>query len=225
MRSGDTWADQQQAGLALIVAAGEVWIPEPLAAGADLVIAADGGLANLAAHGLCADLVVGDMDSVHPEALEAARMSGATVLSHPADKDHSDLELALAVAAKRARRVHVALAEGGRLDHALANLAVLGSPKLADIEVDATIGSNRAWVIRPGEPRWLPLGPGDHCALLALGGPAEGITTTGLRFGLDDDELSPTQARGIANFVTAPNPSVSLTAGVLLALSSAHPSC
>jgi len=210
---------QVRSGLALVVAAGDVWIPDTVAADAEVVIAADGGLANVAAAGLRAHVVVGDMDSVDPEALESARSDGATVLEHPADKDHSDLELALAVAAERARRAHAALAEGGRLDHVLANVAVLGSPVLADTEVDATVGASRAWVIRPGKPRLLPLGPGDHCALLALGGPAAGITTTGLRFGLSDGELWPHEARGIANRVTAELPTVSLTGGVLLALS------
>ncbi len=209
--------------LALVVAAGEVVIPASVAADAEVVIAADGGLANLAAHGLRADVVVGDMDSVDPEALEQARKAGAEIRRHRAAKDHSDLELALAIAAERARRVHAALAEGGRLDHALANVAVLGSPVLAEVVVDAGIGDNRAWVIRPQRPRRLPLAAGDHCALVALGGPASGITTQGLRFELADGDLAPHEARGIANQATTAEPSVELTAGVLLALSAPRP--
>ncbi|MCZ7629341.1 MAG: hypothetical protein M5U19_09850 [Microthrixaceae bacterium] len=63
--------------------------------GADLVIAADSGLAACVAAGLHCDLLVGDMDSVDPALLDAAAASGTVIERHEPDKDASDLELAL----------------------------------------------------------------------------------------------------------------------------------
>jgi len=67
---------------------------------ADVVIAADGGLTNLAAHGLSAGVAVGDMDSADPEAPEQARRAGATVCEHGTVKGQVDLELALEASAE-----------------------------------------------------------------------------------------------------------------------------
>src|SRR5262245_26352321 len=82
------------------------------------VIAADSGLDHAAALGFTADVVVGDLDSVTPDALAEARARGADVEPHPAEKDETDLELALRKAvALGARRVTVIGGGGGRHDH------------------------------------------------------------------------------------------------------------
>ncbi|HTL86619.1 MAG TPA: thiamine diphosphokinase, partial [Acidimicrobiia bacterium] len=59
------------------------------------VIAADSGLAVANALGVHVDLLVGDLDSVETSAVEIAEASGTTVARHPAEKDATDLELAL----------------------------------------------------------------------------------------------------------------------------------
>ncbi len=208
---------------ALVIGAGNTHVPEAIAERADLVIAADGGLHTAQRQGLKVHIVVGDFDSVSSSALERARRSGAEIQRHRTDKDYNDLELALQVARDRVRRVHVVVDAGGRLDHALANVALLGSPTLAAIEVDATIGETPAWVIRPGMPRQLPLGVGEHLGLLALGGPARRVFTRGVRYRLHREDLWPFEARGTANEVTEDYPKVRLGEGVLLALSAPTP--
>src|SRR5436305_14191603 len=80
------------------------------------VIAADSGLTVASALGLAVDHLVGDLDSVDPAAVEAAEAGGTTVDRHPAEKDATDLELALDAALTRgARRVAVVDAGGDRL--------------------------------------------------------------------------------------------------------------
>src|SRR5262245_39959523 len=86
-----------------------------------LVVAADSGLEGAAVLGLVPAVVVGDMDSVDPDALAAAEAAGARIERHPAAKDATDLDLALDVAlAAGADRVVVVTGTGDRLDHALA---------------------------------------------------------------------------------------------------------
>src|SRR5690606_36583437 len=86
------------------------------AAGA-LVIAADGGARNAEAYGCRIDLIVGDMDSVDAVMLARLADGGTEVERHPAQKDETDLELALTRAVERgADWLRVIGGLGGRLD-------------------------------------------------------------------------------------------------------------
>lgn len=207
---------------ALIVAAGAdvdaVRGAEPV----DLVICADGGLDVTIAAGRRASLVIGDLDSVSDEALAAATAAGTDIERHRIDKDESDLELALAAALDRsATELHVHLGEGGRLDHQLANLLVLASPRWDAADLSAVVGTDRVWVVRGR--RELPLAVGAPVAVHAIGGIATGVRTRGLAFEMDGEDLEPMVARGIANRAVEPSPSISVESGVVLVISSPRP--
>lgn len=183
----------------------------------DLAVAADSGVHEALARGVDVTVVVGDLDSVAPEALDEARRRGAIVEQHPPDKDATDLELALdAARARDARRIVVLGGGGGRLDHLLGNLLLLGSSRYADLDIGAHLDGARLWVVRGGSTATLCGRPGQLVSLLPLGGAAEGIRTSGLRFPLDDESLEPGTTRGISNELAAPEASVSLGAGTLL---------
>ena len=181
------------------------------------VVAADGGLDRARALGLEVDVVVGDLDSVTPEALAEAESNGARVVRHPAAKDATDLELALDEAvALGAGRVLVVASAGGRLDHLLASLLLLPSERYAALELDALVGDALVHVVR-GERR-LEGRPGELLTLTPLGGPATGVTTEGLEYPLAGETLGPGTTRGVSNVFTGTTARVALAAGVLLAV-------
>src|SRR5579875_1654977 len=106
---------------------------DPLLAGADLVVAADGGARLLLAHGRRPHVVVGDMDSIPAPMLDAWRAGGGETVVFPPAKDETDLELALAYAAEQgAGRIAILGALGGRVDHQTANLLLLAAPAWRD---------------------------------------------------------------------------------------------
>jgi thiamine pyrophosphokinase len=181
------------------------------------VVAADGGLERALALGLDVDVVIGDLDSASEAAVAAAERAGARVVRHPVAKDATDLELALDEAvALGARRVLVVASAGGRLDHLLASLLQLGSDRLAGLELDALVGEALVHVVR-GERR-LSGTPGEVVTLVPLGGPAAGITTTGLEYPLAAETLAPGSTRGVSNVFAATDAHVRVTQGVLLAI-------
>lgn len=185
---------------------------------ADVVICADGGVGAARRAGLAVDTVVGDMDSADPATIEAATQDGTEVRQHPTDKDESDLELALLAAMVLSpSRISVHAASGGRLDHQFANLVVLASPRWEAVLIDGRIGNDYVWIIR-GE-RALPLAVGAPLSLHAIGGPASGVTSSGVEWPLTDETLDPFSARGIANRVSGAV-TISVDHGVLLAMSS-----
>ncbi len=181
------------------------------------VIAADSGLDLALALGLRVDVAVGDFDSASPAALTRAEADGARIERHPADKDATDLELALDRALELgARRVVVAGGDGGRLDHLLAEALLLGASRYSALELDAVLGPARAHVVR--RERILVGSTGELVSLLPLHGPAEGIVTEGLQYPLRGETLLPGSTRGVSNVLTEPKARVSLSSGVLLAV-------
>ena len=181
------------------------------------VIAADSGIEVATALGLRVDLAVGDFDSVDPAALTGVLASGAEAERHPAEKDATDLELALAAAVRRgARKVTVVGGAGGRLDHLLANALLLCSPSLADLEIELLPGGARLVAVH--EHVTLTGEPGELVSLLPIGGTARGVRTEGLRYPLAGEDLEPGTTRGVSNVLVERSATVTLEAGTLLAV-------
>lgn len=204
---------------AIVVAGGDPPTAAELAAipARALVIAADSGVGALHAVGRVPDAVVGDLDSADPGHVDAARTGGARVVRHPADKDATDLELALAAARDAgARQVTVLGVGGGRLDHLLANVLLLAHPGWSDLQVDARTADATLTVVR--STRALTGPRGGIVTLLPLGGAAVGITTDGLRWPLRDETLSPATTRGVSNEIETAPAHVHVREGVLLAI-------
>jgi thiamine pyrophosphokinase len=187
----------------------------PAAAG---VIAADSGLHVADALGVHVDLLVGDLDSAQSSLVDAASSRGMMVERHPAEKDATDLELAFDAALTRgARRIVLVDGGGDRLDHLLGNIALLASPALAGVQIEAYAGTARLAVARGGEgPVPISGVPGSLVTLLATGEVARGIVTEGLRYPLRCEELTPGTTRGVSNELVDRSGSVELQTGTLV---------
>jgi thiamine pyrophosphokinase len=167
--------------------------------------------------GLEVDLVVGDFDSVDPDALAAAEHRGVAVERHPAAKDQTDLELAVIAAQRRgATRVIIVGSSGGRIDHELANTMLLGSRDYAALHLEAI--SHRGRIVAVHDRIEIAGTLGALVTLLAVGGPARGVTTRGLQYPLQDETLEPGSTRGVSNVLVESVATVEVTAGVVLAL-------
>ncbi len=183
----------------------------------DLVIAADSGVGHALALDLAPDVVVGDLDSADPADVERAAAGGARVDRHPADKDMTDLELALRAARDLgAGSVTVLGAGGGRLDHLLANVMLVAHDAFAALAIDVVAGDAVVTVVRG--TRTLDGPVGSVVTLLPVGGIAHGVSTTGLRWALAGDDLVPASTRGVSNELADPPATVTVTRGVVLAV-------
>jgi thiamine pyrophosphokinase len=189
-----------------------------------LVVAADGGAIAAERLGFTIDLVVGDGDSLGHADVTRLRRAGVDVRLVPADKDETDTELALLEAVRRgAMRITIVGALGGpRVDHELANVALLAHPSLAGVDVAIVDPRGRIALIdapaRGGGPltRSLPGPVGAVVSLLPLDGDAGGVTTAGFRYPLRDEPLPLGPARGLSNVRDAAEAAVTLRRGRLL---------
>ena len=180
---------------------------------ADMVIAADEGFDNARDLGIHVDLLVGDLDSASPGAAHQAQ----AVERHPVDKDETDLELALAAALNAGMEsVTVIGTIGGRVDHALGNLLVVAADRWADLRIHLRIDGTRAWVVRD---RVEVHGTVDNLvSLLAVGGQATGVTTTGLAWPLSNGVLEPGAGLGLSNRLAGPTATVEVGTGTVLVI-------
>jgi thiamine pyrophosphokinase len=182
-----------------------------------VVIAADDGLEQAQALGLEVAVAVGDFDSASPEAVARAEAAGTGIERHPTDKDATDLELALDAASRlRPSRILVLAPRGGRLDHELAALLALASVRYTGSQIDALVGEAHVHVVR--ETRVLVGEAGELVSLLAVKGPAEGVTTDGLVYPLRGETLEPGSTRGVSNVFATESARVDVARGVVLAI-------
>ena len=187
---------------------------------ADLVIAADGGARRLLDLGIAPHYLVGDLDSLPQETVARLTSAGCRLQRHPADKDATDTELAIALALDQgATDIDLVGATGGaRLDHSLANVLLLAADWPAGARLRLVEPAATALVVRAGQSVDVSGTVGDVVALLPLAGRARGITTHGLRYALAGEDLAFGRARGVSNVMTAPVASISLAAGLLLVI-------
>lgn len=185
---------------------------------AQLVIAADGGAAHVEAAGGVCNVIVGDQDSVPAAILDRARAAGADIRDFPTAKDATDGELALREALRRgASSITIVGALGGpRVDHLLANVALLAHPDLRDVDAVIEDAAHRIWLV--GDASSWRGAAGDCVTLLAVGGDAYGVTTQGLRYALRDGTLRHGSSLGVSNEMTGPQAMVSVARGSVLVI-------
>lgn len=190
-RVGD--ASRRQHKLCCIVGAGDMAGTELNIPEGAYVIAADAGLTVLESRGICPDLIVGDFDSLGriPE--------GDNVLCAPAEKDDTDILLAVKTALEMGYRTLIIYGGlGGRLDHSLANLQILNY-----ITSQGAIGFLAGCgcvctVIRDASLRFSPKTRGT-VSVFSMGDIARGVTLTGMKYPLTDYDMSNTFPIGVSN--------------------------
>jgi thiamine pyrophosphokinase len=185
------------------------------AARSRVLVAADGGAVVCLDAALSPDAVVGDFDSLP----ESARLRIREQRLHPSDDPGSnDLEKALAWITERyGGDGEIVLAagasvDGGRMDHALANLGpLLREPHAAISLVD---GEGRMFALRGGRVRLSGL-EGRRVSVLPWSLVGATVSERGVRYPLERERLR-LGGRGVSNEITSAEAVVELHEGVAL---------
>jgi thiamine pyrophosphokinase len=209
-------------GTVLIVANGD-WgesvNARSMAERADFVIAADGGYSKALAARVPVNMVVGDLDSLDDASLRTLAGSAVDVRRHPADKDSSDLELAIDEALRRApEKITILGALGIRIDHALTNVHLLERGLDAGVPIELADGTESV-TLTEGPYELVDARVGDRVSLVPLSESVR-ISTTGLRFALYEDVLYRAASRGVSNLIDNLPAGVSVSSGRLLVIHS-----
>lgn len=189
-----------------------------LADGSDLVIAADAGGKHLFDIGHLPQVLIGDFDSLSAALVRKIKDAGVEIITYPAAKDQTDMELAIDLAVGRgASIIRILGGTGGRLDHTLGNIGLL--LKAYQRGVAAYLVDPRQEVTLTGSRIELRGQPGQGVSLIPLTLKASGITTAGLMFPLANADLYFANTLGIHNEFIQDTATISLKEGILLIIS------
>lgn len=179
-------------GVCYIVGAGE--FSETLSPSAsDLVIAADGGCDHLKRIGVTPDVLIGDLDSVEEVPC------GIETVKHPVEKDETDSFLAYKLGAGRGYSEFVLLGgTGGRIDHTLANYALLLYAAREGNAVTLIGGGTRVRALVNGKIELFGE-KGRGVSVFALGGEAKNVCIKGLKYEAESVNLKPEFPLGVSN--------------------------
>lgn len=184
---------------------------------ADLIICADSGVHHAFSMNLLPDILVGDMDSIEPEALRKVKRLNIKIINYPSEKDFTDTQLALEIALER--KVTEAIIIGGigsRPDHSLANIFLMLEYRNKGVEVKLVAARWEIFLIE-GKMR-IKGKKGDILSLIPLTFEVKGINTKGLYYPLKGESLFLGPARGISNVFLQDEVVVEVKEGILIAV-------
>lgn len=171
-----------------------------LASSVGHVLAVDGGGALCLAAGIRPDVVIGDLDSLEPASAQELASLDVPFIRFSADKDATDLDLALEHARSvGVDRIVLTGVATGRLDH---TLGVLGSlARNADLRPAVEELTVSISILSADDRERLRVTPfGATVSAIALLEPAV-LSATGVRWPLDRAALAPLETLGVSNVV------------------------
>lgn len=159
---------------------------------ANCVIGVDHGAAWLIAHGITPNIAIGDFDSVTKEELARIKQSVKIVMVHPAEKDFTDMELAVAEAIKlKPKKVIIYGGIGMRIDHTLGTMHLLerflraGVDAIIKNETNAMMLLDRQRTVQKNpEHRYISLLPYTDAATVSLRGFLYNVKNVVIRRGM-----------------------------------------
>lgn len=190
--------------------------------GFDVIYAADAGMEALYHHHLTPDIIVGDFDSVNEEALSYyKRETQVELVELTPEKDDTDTEHAIRDAISRgAEDLTLLGGTGTRLDHVLANIAMLGIGLEEDVAIELVDAHNR--IRMTNKPMTLHKKEqfGKYVSLIPYTDKVEHLTLSGFKFELNDYTLTGFNSLGISNEITAKEARIDFDGGILLVVES-----
>ena len=186
---------------------------------ANLIIAVDGGAEHCRRLNILPHILLGDLDSIQPDLVKLYEKEKVIIQRHPTDKDKTDLELALDLAAqKQATTVAVFGALGQRWDMSIANLLLPTAPAYASLDITLFDGATRIHLIRSGTKFSLSATPGSAVSLIPINGAAKGVTLQGFTYPLTNQTIAHASTRGVSNVLSGQAGTIALETGMLLCI-------
>ena len=187
------------------------------------MISCDGGCDLLARFGIVPDMVVGDMDSITEKGLNFIESNNIFTEKYPVEKDWTDAEIALSKTDDS--EVFLITPFAGRPDHLIANIQMVLKFREEGRKITVSDGITYCYPLAGEDSVEIDVSSFDQPLSVSLvpwnfGSPVKGVTTTGLYYPLDDQDLTAGSTFSFSNHPVGKTGriSVSIRAGLLLVM-------
>lgn len=182
----------------------------------DLIICADGGALFARNQNIIPHIIIGDCDSIPLKTKNYFENQCVAFIKYPREKDATDAELAINYALKNhATKLVIYGLFGDRIDHMISNIYHLSN-----------VASNVSCIFIEGDTQMQFIyssqkfkgKKGDELSLIPLKENVYGVTTQGLYYSLNNEDLPFGTSRGISNVFSKSNVIVTIQKGLLFAV-------
>jgi thiamine pyrophosphokinase len=185
-----------------------------LSAISEKIICADQGAETARRNNITPDAIIGDFDSVSEGTLALYKKTVLTDIVESYNQDMTDLEKSILLALEQgATEIDITCATGKQNDHFLHSLGLLAkynsNARLAIIGDEDVITLNTT-------PFHSDCHPGERISLIPWGGKVQNVSTAGLKYALNREDLIPGLKESISNETLEEHFSVEFDSGMLL---------
>ena len=177
----------------------------------DVVIAVDGGYEYLNDMGIVPNLAMGDFDSLGYEPKKIR------VVKFPANKDKSDMELAISRAKTMGcDEIYAFGVLGRRLDHTIANLYIFAEACEQGMSVCLVDAENAVFFIKGPDVFEADAREDGIVSVFSMSDVSTGVFERGMKWDLDDVELTNRTSRGLSNQLIGEPVMIGVESGTLM---------
>lgn len=179
----------------------------------DYVICADGGLEKAKKYGIRPDIIIGDFDSVNSTLLKEYQ-DKIPIEKFPADKDYTDMELALEFAiSKGYKDIVLTGASGSRLDHTMANVMLMERYYKEGIHITIIDNNNELQIITDHADLTIDYKEGYFVSIIPLTESIEGLNLEGFKYNLNNVSVQRGSTLCISNQIAVSKGRITLRKG------------
>jgi thiamine pyrophosphokinase len=186
-------------------------------------VGVDHGVFRLLHHGIKPDMAFGDFDSVNEDEWKLIEENVNQINRYLPEKDETDMELALNWSIKQSpEAIRIFGATGGRIDHFLANIQMLGKKENLhpSITIEIIDKQNYVQIVPPGEYTLKEKCESKYVSFLPLSTEIEELTLTGFKYPLQKRNISLGSTLCISNELIQPTGTFSFSGGILMVIRS-----
>ncbi len=180
-----------------------------------VIICADSGANCLFQYNLTCDYLIGDFDSIKPEAMDYHYNSKCVIEKYPVEKDDTDTQLALLKAIElNATNIVFLGCTGSRLDHTFGNIGLL--LKCLEYNVKAYIRDDKNTIWLTDKPIYINGRKDEYFSLLAYGSTVNNLTIQGAKYNLTNYNLRLGSSLTLSNEFAETTVKIDFNNGMLL---------
>lgn len=204
----------------IIIGAGDLNISQIPVQEEDFVIAADGGFSYCELLGVIPDLIIGDLDSVGEQDAEKIaalyQREPEKFVLLPQEKDETDMLAAIHEGMQHGYRdFRIYGGQGGRLEHTIANIQCLKFLKENGCTGYLCDGTGMILLVKDESVSFRRENEG-YLSVFCMGDKAEGVTIRGMKYELENAELTNSFPVGISNEFIGEAAQIEVRKGTLL---------